>query len=63
MDMINSFHPGPAAYSEITGMGHDFGLYSSQTDFLDRRKSFTPHPFDDKVLAVVFGWLEQHLQS
>lgn len=63
VDMINSFHHGRATYSEIAGMGHDFGRYSSQTDFLDRRKGSTPHPFDDEVLAVVFGWLEQHLQS
>lgn len=63
VDMINSFHPGRATYFEIAGMGHDFAHYSSQADFLDRSKGPRPHPFDDEVLAVVLGWLEQHLQS
>jgi pimeloyl-ACP methyl ester carboxylesterase len=61
VDMINSFHPGRATYFEIAGMGHDFGRYSSQIDYLDRRKSPKPHPFDDELLTVVFSWLEHHL--
>jgi uncharacterized protein len=63
VDIINSFHPGRATYAEIAGMGHDFGRYSSQVDFLDRHKDPRPHTFDDEVLATVLGWLEKHLQS
>jgi pimeloyl-ACP methyl ester carboxylesterase len=62
VDIINGFHPG-RAYAEIPGMGHDFGRYSSQSEFLSRRSSPTPHPFDDELLAVVLAWLQQHLQS
>jgi pimeloyl-ACP methyl ester carboxylesterase len=62
-EIINSFHPGRATYAEIPGMGHDFGRYSSQSDFLNRRQGSPPHPFDDAVLAVVLGWLEQHAQT
>jgi pimeloyl-ACP methyl ester carboxylesterase len=61
--IINSFHPGRATYAEIAGMGHDFGRYSSQIDFLDRRKDPKPHTFDDEVLATVLGWLAKHVQS
>ncbi|HXN99813.1 MAG TPA: PDZ domain-containing protein [Candidatus Acidoferrales bacterium] len=63
VDIINSFHPGRATYAEILGMGHEFGRYSSQSEFLSRRSSPTPHPFDEELLAVVLTWLQQHLQS
>jgi hypothetical protein len=63
VDIINSFHPGRATYTEIAGMGHDFDRYSSQIDFLDRRKDPKPHTFDDEVLATVLGWLAKHVQS
>lgn len=63
VDIIDSFHPGRATYAEIPGMGHEFGRYSSQSEFLSRRNSPTPHPFDDELLAVILAWLQQHLQS
>jgi pimeloyl-ACP methyl ester carboxylesterase len=63
VDIVNSFHPGRATYAEIPGMGHDFGRYSSQAEFLSRRNSPTAHPFDDELLAVVLAWLQQHLHS
>lgn len=62
-EIIDSFHPGSATYAEIPGMGHDFGRYSSPTDFLNRRKNPQPHPFDDDVLAVVLAWLQQHMRT
>jgi pimeloyl-ACP methyl ester carboxylesterase len=63
VDLINSFHPERAVYAEIAGMGHDFGRYDSQVDFLERQKDPKPHPFDDQVLAAILGWLEKRLQS
>jgi pimeloyl-ACP methyl ester carboxylesterase len=61
--IINSFHPGRATYTEIPGMGHDFGRYPSQADFLNRRKNAESHPFDDDLLAVLLAWLEQQAQT
>jgi uncharacterized protein len=63
VDIINSFHPGRATYLEIPGMGHDFGRYSSQAEFLERRKDSKPHRFDDEVLTATLDWLQQHLAS
>lgn len=63
VDIINSFHSGRATYAEIPGMGHDFCRYSSQAEFLNRRKDPKPHPFDDEVLSTILAWLEQRLQS
>jgi len=62
-ELIDSFRPGKATYAEISGMGHDFGRYESQAEFLSRRKSPKAHPFDEELLAAVLGWLEQHLQG
>lgn len=58
-DMINSLHPGRATYRELPGMGHDFGRYASQLEFLDRRKDAKPHPFDTEALDVVLRWIDQ----
>jgi len=63
VDIINSFHPGRATYAEIPGMGHDFARYASQAEFLDRRNSPKPHPFDEEFLAIILDWLQQRLQS
>ena len=63
VDIINTWHPGHADYVEIPGMGHDFGRYSSQAEFLERRKDSKPHPFDDEVLTAILGFLKQHLSS
>lgn len=61
VDVVNSSHPGNASYAEIAGMGHDFGVYSSQAEFLNRRNDQKAHPFDEEVLAVLMHWLEQRL--
>jgi uncharacterized protein len=64
MGIINSFHPGNATYREIAGMGHEFGRYDSQRAFLEEvGNTSKPHPFDEEVLTVVFGWLKQRLSS
>ena len=63
VDIINNDHPGRAAYVEIPGMGHDFGRYSSQAEFLERRKDSKPHPFDDEVLMATLEWLKHRLSS
>ena len=62
-ELINSFRPGTATYAEVAGMGHDFGRYESQAEFLNRRNNPKPHPFDEEVLTVVLTWLERQLQS
>jgi len=61
VDLINSFHPGRATYAELNGMGHDFALYASQTEFLNRRTDNKPHPYDEEVVKVVLKWLGEHL--
>jgi len=60
VDIVNSFHPGKATYREIPGMGHDFGRYAAQVEFLNRRGGAQAHPFDDELLGVILNWLEQH---
>lgn len=62
--IINSFHPGNATYREIAGMGHEFGRYDSPLAFLKEvGNTSKPHPFNEEVVAVVLGWLKQHLPS
>jgi len=61
--LINSFHPGRATFVELPGMGHDFGRYASQLEFLNRRNDGKPHPFDGEVLTAVLRWLDQQLQK
>lgn len=62
--LINSFHPGRATYVELPGMGHDFSLYDSQLDFLNRRKDPSkPHPYDQEFITVVLKWLREHSQG
>ena len=60
-ELINSFHTGRATYVELQGMGHDFGRYDSQLEFLNRRENPSKlHPFDDEVLNVLLKWLNDH---
>jgi len=61
VDLINSFHPGRATYLELNGMGHDFALYASQAEFLNRRTGNKPHPYDEEVVGVILEWLGEHL--
>jgi hypothetical protein len=42
-------------------LGHDFGRYDSQLEFLNRRLDPSkPHPFDEEVLTVLLKWLNEH---
>jgi pimeloyl-ACP methyl ester carboxylesterase len=60
-ELINSFHAGRATYVELQGMGHDFGRYDSQLEFLKRRLNPAKlHPFDEEVLTVLLKWLNEH---
>ena len=60
-ELINSFHAGRATYVELQGMGHDFGRYDSQLEFLNRRLDPSkPHPFDEEVLTALLKWLNEH---
>jgi hypothetical protein len=63
VDIINSSHPSRATYAEMPGMGHDSGKYPSQSEFLNRRKDSTPHPFDEELLLLILGRLNQHTKS
>ena len=63
VNLINRAHSGRAVYLELQGMGHDFGRYASQTEFLNRRTDKKPHPFDDEVVTVLLDWLNKHLES
>jgi pimeloyl-ACP methyl ester carboxylesterase len=61
VELINSFHAGRATYMELQGMGHDFGRYDSQLEFLNRRLDPSkPHPFDEEVLTALLKWLNEH---
>ncbi len=59
VEIINSFRPSRAEYVEIPGMGHDFTRYASQKEFLNRRADPAPHPFEAKLLDVMFEWLDR----
>lgn len=59
--LINAFHPGRATYAELSGMGHDFALYSSQTEFLERGSDPKPHAYDNELVSLVLKWLGEHL--
>jgi pimeloyl-ACP methyl ester carboxylesterase len=56
-ELINRFHPGRATYAEVPGMGHDFGRYDSQKDFLDPAPG-AEHPFHTGLMDVVLGWVD-----
>jgi uncharacterized protein len=61
VDLINSFHPGRASYVELQNMGHDFALYDSQREFLQRRDHpDKPHPYDQEFVTVLLKWLGEH---
>ncbi len=61
--LINAVHPGRATYVELPRMGHDFALYDSQLDFMNRTAGAKPHPYDDEALAVILKWLSEHLAA
>jgi pimeloyl-ACP methyl ester carboxylesterase len=59
---INSFHPNRATYTEIAGMGHDFALYKSPADFLNRSQG-QKAPYSDDFLKVVLDWIAKQASS
>jgi hypothetical protein len=64
VNLINSFHPGRAAYVELPGMGHDFFKYDSQLEFLTRGKNPTKqHNFDDALTGAIIKSLSEQLQA
>jgi pimeloyl-ACP methyl ester carboxylesterase len=62
-EMINSFHPGRATYTEFPGMGHGLDLWRSQREWLEsvRKKQHTE--FDTEFLKRVEEWIKQNLVS
>lgn len=61
-DMINSFHPGRAAYEEFNGMGHGLDLWPSQRAFLEGLKDQHP-PFATEFLQRVGDWIKGELAA
>jgi pimeloyl-ACP methyl ester carboxylesterase len=60
VDMINSFHPGRAAYLQLEGMNHLFDREASKKDgllVLQGQKS--PGDFEPNVLTGVENWLDK----
>jgi uncharacterized protein len=60
VDTINNFHPGRASYIELSGMGHDFLTYSSESEFINRKPTDKPHPYETELFSVLLSWLRQH---
>lgn len=60
-DMINSFHPGRATYTEFPGMGHGLDRWPSQREWLESIRKQQHHEFDSDFLVRVEEWLRQHL--
>lgn len=60
--VINSFHPGRAAYVEVPRMSHDFARYESMAEYLQRDPA-KPHPFHEGLLEVVLPWLDRQRQG
>ncbi len=60
-EIINSFHPGRATYSEFPGMGHGLDLWPSQRDWLEsiRKKKHTE--FDTDFLKRIVEWVNQKI--
>lgn len=62
-DMINSFHPGRAAYAEFKDMGHGLDLWPSQKAFLESLGKKHDAPFDKEFLEKVAEWMKQNLAT
>ncbi len=57
VDMINSFHPGRAAYAEFPGMGHGLDLSPSPRAWLEAVRKHQHGEFDQDFLLQVESWL------
>ena len=62
-DMINSFHPGRAAYEEFKEMGHGLDLWPSQKVFLESFRKKHDAPFDTEFLQQIADWLKQNVAT
>lgn len=57
-DLINSFHPGGAAYVQIEGMAHGFERAASQRDSFERRRGDARPEFHTQVFDETVRWLK-----
>jgi pimeloyl-ACP methyl ester carboxylesterase len=60
-DMINSFHPGRATYTEFAGMGHGLDLWPSQRAWLEGIHKKLHTQFDTEFLERVEKWMKQNV--
>lgn len=58
-DMINSFHPGRAAYVQVEGMAHGLERAASQRESFARERG-RPAEFNAQVFDEIARWLEGH---
>lgn len=57
-DLINSFHPGSAAYVQVEGMAHGFDRAASQRDSFERRRGDARPEFHTQVFDETVRWLK-----
>ena len=57
VQMINSFHPGRATYSEFAGMGHGLDLSPSPRAWLEAIQKHQHGQFDSEFLQRVSAWM------
>lgn len=62
-EMINSFHPGRAAYVELPGMGHGLDLVPSKRAWLENIRKHEHGPFDQEFLKQVADWLDKNVTA
>jgi len=62
-DMINSYHPGRAAYIEFPGMGHGLDLVPSKRAWLEAIRKHEHGPFDQEFLKQVADWLDKNVTA
>lgn len=63
VDMINSFHPGRATYTEFPGMGHGLDLSPSPRAWLEAIRKHQHGEFDQEFFDQVEGWMRNLLQG
>lgn len=63
VDMINSFHPRSATYTEVPGMGHGLDLSPSPRAWLEAIRKHQHGEFDQEFFDRVEGWMRNLLQG
>lgn len=63
VEMINSFHPGRAAYIELPGMGHGLDLVPSKRAWLEAIRKHEHGPFDQEFLKQIANWLDKNVTA